>query len=156
MHQDLVAAVEERRTLARAFEELVTSLGPDKLARPTENPGWSCKDLVAHLASGDWVMQQVVQAALAGKDLSGGLPGIDVEGGNEERIAAARAHTVEEVLAGLHTQRAETERLWEQLTDQHLATTLPPWTGGSLRTFLQGFSGHDRYHIGQFHAALQK
>jgi hypothetical protein len=156
MHQDLIAAVEERRALARDFENLAASLSPERLARPTENPGWSCRDLIAHLATGDWVMQRVVRAALAGTDLSGGLPGVDVEAGNEERIAANRGRTVAEVLADLHAQRAETERLWGELTDQHLAATLPPWTGGSLRTYLQGFSGHDRYHMGQFQAALQK
>lgn len=101
-------------------------------------------------------MQRVVRAALAGDDLSGGLPGIDVEAGNEERIAAGRGRTVEELLADLHAQRAETERLWAQLTDPHLGATLPPWAGGTLRAFLQGSAGHDRYHIGQFRTAAEQ
>ena len=156
MHPDLQAAVATRHTLAGELTALAAALSDGLLALPTENPGWSCRDVVAHLCTGDWVMQQIVRAALAGRDLSAVWQSIDVDAGNAERIAAARTAPVDDLLAAHRRQQTQTLALWELLGERQLQAILPHWAGGfcTVQEYLQGFPAHDRYHIGQIRAAL--
>ena len=156
MHPDLLPAVAERRALADELATLAASLRPDEWDLPTENPGWSRRDVLAHLASGDWVMHGILRGALAGRDLTALWESIDVDAGNAERIAERRARAIDELLAELRRQQTQTLALWEMLQDRHLQAILPHWSGGfcTVREYLLGFAGHDRYHIGQLRAGL--
>lgn len=157
MHPDLLPAILARGALLNELEALAAALSPEQWAALTENPGWSCHDLLAHLATGDWVMQRLVRDALAGRDLSWWWHGIDLDGGNAERVAAGRSRTADELLADLRAQQTDSLALWELLEERHLQTIMPHWRGGfwTVREYLQGFPEHDRYHIGQLRAAAE-
>ena len=156
MHPDLLPAVAERRALLDELAALAATVRPDQWELPTENPGWSCRDVLAHLASGDWVMHRILRGALAGQDLSALSDSIDVDAGNAERVAARRGRGIDELLAEMKRQQTQTLALWEMLQERHVQAVLPHWSGGfcTLSEYLLGFAGHDRYHIGQLRAGL--
>jgi hypothetical protein len=156
MHPDLLPAVVERNALLDELRALVAAAPPAAWTRPTANPGWDAKDLLAHLATGDWVMQRTVRALLAGDDPAGVWERLDIDAGNAERIAAARGRSVAGLLDDLRAQQTASLALWELLTDRRLTAPLPNRQGGvwTLRDYLCGFPGHDRLHIGQLRAAL--
>jgi hypothetical protein len=156
MHPDLLPAVAERCRLASELEALVRATGSEDWSLPSGNPGWSCHDLLAHLATGDWLMQRFVRDALAGKDLAASMSGVGLDGENARLVTAGRSQAPAELLAQARAQLSRSLALWELLDERSLTQVMPRWDGGfwSLRDYLLAFPGHERGHIAQLRAAL--
>ena len=156
MHPDLLTARAARRTHLQELVRLATDVPAPRWALPSPNPGWSCHDLVAHLATGDWAMHRLLHAALAGDNLTATWDAIDFAAGNAAQLAGLRAAPTAAVVVAAQRQCAATERMWEQLTEPHLRLELPHWAGGvtTVRAYLQTFAGHDRGHLDQLRTAL--
>ena len=101
-------------------------------------------------------MQRIVRDALAGRDLSAAWMETDVAAGNAERIEAARASSIDDLLVAHRRQQTRTLALWELLTERHLQAILPHWAGGfwTVREYILAFPAHDRTHIDQIRAAV--
>lgn len=120
-------------------------------ASPSE--GWTCKDLLAHLATGDWVFQGVLGLVTEGEGrLMSGIE--EINEGNAERIAARREASPAELAAEVEAMGERTQELLSKLADGHesLKGENAPM---SLGEYLRGFPGHDRAHLDQLRRALE-
>ena len=92
---------------------------------PSPNAGWTYKDLLAHLATGDWICQHFLRGLLE----TGRVPEWpDADAGNAERVAARRGKSVSELAEERAQHRNETLRLIGQLEQGHLDRPIDmPW-----------------------------
>jgi uncharacterized protein (TIGR03083 family) len=115
----------DRRTEAReAFEsahrelrQMLDAMSADDLNRESSNPGWTGKDLVAHLASIDQRLRGQMRAAVEGKPWA---PAEDVDTFNERMVAERRSWTAEQVRAELDRSRDETLALFDSVKEDEL------------------------------------
>lgn len=113
---------------------------------------WSVKDIVAHLASFEWVLVDVLNTFLAG----GPTPYLDKfgqESFNEEEVALRRDKTPAQVLDEYKASQAQTMSLAARIpaeTFRQVGTL--PWYGSkySLDDFIvYRYYGHKREHCAQ-------
>ncbi|QLQ06853.1 MAG: maleylpyruvate isomerase N-terminal domain-containing protein [Anaerolineae bacterium] len=96
-----------RHKLAKARAELMTILQqvqPADATRSTENPLWTVRDLVSHLAVAEVGLQSTVKRFLAGAELP---PDFDLNTWNERMVQRAQSRTLEDLLAGLQASCAD-------------------------------------------------
>jgi uncharacterized protein (TIGR03083 family) len=153
---DTIATVIDR--LQAAEERLLTAVEGADAARwdePSSCEGWTYKDLLAHLATGDWVCQILLRGVLA----TGALPtGHDVDAGNAERIETRRPKSVDELIQERQAHRQETLALLVQLTEDHLKVPMDlPWQNltAPFSRYLLGFAAHDLGHTFELEAIAQ-
>jgi uncharacterized damage-inducible protein DinB len=125
-------------------------------SKPSPNEGWTCKDLLAHLATGDWVCQTILRAVVGDEaaDLDA-LGDLDAIGrGNARRLGERAARSVEELVGEVREEGEETQALLARLTEAHepLRREGAPM---SLGDYLRGFPNHDRQHSAQLRTALE-
>ena len=114
---------------------------------------WSVKDIIAHLASYEWLLVDVFNTLLDGAPTPYLVKLINSEQFNDKEVAARQSNTLQETLAEYHEAQARTMELAAQIP----AETFPqvgtlPWYGAeySLDDFLvYTFYGHKREHCAQ-------
>ncbi len=139
---------ESRGQVIRTAEQML----PEQWRMPSPLPGWSYKDLLAHLAVGDWVCQTVLRAATAGERLDMATLA-DLDGTNERYRQERAGRAVKELLAEVKEEGEETQALLARLTEadeQRTQEDAPVGLGEYLRTF----PGHDQEHLAQLRQAL--
>jgi hypothetical protein len=159
---------------------LARSAAPEAWSKPSPNETWTCKDLLAHLATGDWVCQTILRAAVGDEaaDLDA-LQDLDAIGrGNAGLVDERAARSVEDLIEEVREEGEETQALLARLTEAHepelmaeelrakkellarLMEAHEPLRGRgaqmSLGEYLRGFPGHDREHLAELHAALEE
>jgi hypothetical protein len=130
---------------------------PDEVwALPSPLPDWSYKDLLAHLATGDWVCHIILRTIMANERLDlGTVANLDwVAQGNAQRLAERKQRTPRELIDEVRSHSEETQELLSKLTDADEQRTQEgaPMTLGA---YLRGFPDHDRGHLAQLETALQ-
>lgn len=119
-------------------------------------PGWTYKDLLAHLATGDWLLQSILRSVIAGEPIDvANVTSLDwVNAANAERLEERKSRTPEELVAEVEAESAETQELLAQLTEQQeqLSQAGAPVTLGQ---YLATFPAHDRDHLAQLRVALE-
>jgi uncharacterized protein (TIGR03083 family) len=125
-------------------------------ALPSPLPEWSYKDLLAHLATGDWVCHIILRTIMANEVLDlATVANLDwIAQGNTERLAERKERPAQELIAEVRSHSEETQELLAQLTDadEERSQEGAPMTLGQ---YLKGFPGHDRDHLAQLETALQ-
>lgn len=146
-------AAELRAGRARIVE-VARGAPADAWAKPTSyDEGWTCKDLLAHLAAGDWALQSGLRKVIVGEPLRiGDFP--DVNETNARNVAERRGRTVEELIAEVEAEGEETQEILAQLGDEHERMT-PEDVPTTLGDYLRQFTGHDRAHLADLRAALE-
>ncbi len=140
-----------------AIVETARSLGAEAWQRPSPLDGWAYRDLLTHLATGDWVCQHILRSVLANETLNVGQI-IDmnwVDQGNAKLLQERRGRSVQELIAEVEAEGEETQELLTKLTDEHEGQTQEgaPMT---LAAYLGAvFPGHDRDHLAQLRTALE-
>ena len=138
-----------RAEIARTARQLL----PEHWTMPGPLEGWSYKDLLAHLATGDWVCQTVLTAVTTRTPLEPRATDLDfVNEGNALRLTERKDSTTEDLIAEVETEGEETQGLLAQLTDVHEA--LKGNAPLSLGDYLRRFPSHDRAHLAQLRTAL--
>lgn len=136
--------------------ELAQAGAAEAWSKPSPNEGWTCKDLLAHLATGDWVCQTVLRAVVgdeaADLDVLGDLDAIGR--GNARLLEERAARSVEDLIAEVREEGEESQALLARLTDAHepLRRQGAPM---SLGDYLRGFPDHDRRHTEQLRMTLE-
>jgi uncharacterized protein (TIGR03083 family) len=143
---------ETRGQIARKANQV-----PDEVwALPSPLPDWSYKDLLAHLATGDWVCHIILRTIMANERLDlGTVANLDwVAQGNAGRLAQRKERTPRELIEEVRSHSEETQELLSKLTDADEQRTQEgaPMTLGA---YLRGFPDHDRGHLAQLETALQ-
>jgi len=97
--------------------DVARAVDPDTWTEPSPYPGWTYKDLLAHLATG-----YTVRLARLRSLLDNGHLGLepDAEAANAEGIARHRGSTPEALVDEMIRQRSEVRRLLALLRPEHL------------------------------------
>lgn len=124
--------------------------------RPSALDGWTCRDVLAHLA-GDTgkVSLRAMRAAVTGAPLDD--PPDFNDGGdalNTRDVAERRGRSVQELIAEIEADRQAWFELMPQLTD---ADDEARWPGFplTLGQYLRLCAGHDRQHLVDMRTALE-
>lgn len=133
--------------------EVARAIPAEKWVESSPDPNWSYKDVLAHLATGDWVVQTVLGAVVANRPLDlAFLDGLD--GGNARLLAERAGRSVDELVAEALAEGEETQGLLAGLTegDEERRQEGAPM---SLAEYLRLFPGHERGHLADLHTALE-
>lgn len=136
---------------------VIFSVDPVMWEAPSPDPGWSYRDLLAHIATGDWVLQQRLRGLID----DGRVPdAIDVDAGNAQRVQERRVSTPAALVEEFLSMRHETMLLLAQLKPKHLRVTFEfPWeprpNQHTVLEFLRGFWRHDNFHREQLRSAMR-
>lgn len=137
---------------------VIYSVDPVFWERPSPVPGWSYRALLAHIATGDWVLQAHLRHILERGSVAD-WP--DVAAGNAARLAERRLSTEKKLVEEYLSMRHETLRLMSGLTPRHLELEIELWfepPGSRRRTvldYLVAFRSHDEQHREQLRPAMR-
>lgn len=116
---------------------------------------WSVKEIIAHLASCEWVLVDVLRSFLSNEP----TPALDKmiylgpEGFNDEEVGARQGLSVAEVVAEYNNAQAQTMNLVIQIPPaKRREVGLLPWYGAEydLEDYITyGYYGHKREHCAQ-------
>ena len=143
-----------------ALLDYVRSAPTNIWEQPSLVDGWTCKDVLAHLAgdTGKW-FSHMLHAALDGQQLDRTRvgPGVDVDAINRRDVEARRTWSLAELITEIEADGEEQEELLSRLTDDHnefrLAEYMLSELLGGNRSGNRG--GHDREHLAQMREALE-
>ena len=148
-------AAQQRETAAQVVE-LARSVSAEAWDRPSPIEGWSCKDVLAHLASND-DLRVILRAVIAREPVDPAfvLPG-SADGRNAQNVAERRDRTGEELIAEFEAQEKEAQELLARLTDtdkDRRQKDLPMSLGEGLGGAEPGL--HYEEHLEQLRTALE-
>lgn len=136
---------------------VIYSVDPTKWELPSVVPGWSNRELLAHLATGDWVFQSHLRRLI-----EDGRPADwpDVDAGNAERLVERRFTTVATLVEEFLSMRHETMLLLSRIRTEHLRVPIamrwrPDIKRPTVREYLQQFWMHERMHVGQLRPVMR-
>jgi DinB superfamily/Mycothiol maleylpyruvate isomerase N-terminal domain len=136
---------------------VVYSVDPARWERRSPVPGWSYRQLLAHIATGDWVLQRHLTHVLEHGRLD---EWPDIAAGNEERLAERRFSTWSTLVEEYLSMRHETMLLISKLKQRHLTVKMHFWWDepAKERTMLDyviSFHRHERSHTEQLRPAMK-
>ena len=147
---------EGRIEIARTARKLL----PEHWSMLSPLEGWAYKDLLAHLASGDWVFQSMLRAVLGEGEPIALKPGFDVNAGNAQRIDERKERSAEELIAEVESEGEATQellaRLPEDLDRGQVVGRMQDGTPVTLQQWVRGFPRHDTGHGAQLKTALDQ
>lgn len=150
--EPVVAALDPNPTLY-----VIYSVDPVFWECPSPLPGWTYRQLLAHLATGDWVLQHHLRDVIE-RNAVADWP--DISRGNAERLAQ-REHSTDRALTEEYlSMRHETLLLISQLKREHLELSIslawePRPSDHNVLDYLRGFPMHDRSHAEQLRPAMR-
>lgn len=134
---------------------------PEHWSLPSPLEGWTYKDLLAHLASGDWVFQWMLRDALGEEKfdiIERGFAYVDE--GNAQRTAERKNTAVEALIAEVQSEGEATQELLSRLNDgidfQAIVGRRPTGEDVTREMWIQNFAMHDKLHGDQLKTALDQ
>ena len=131
------------------------SIPAEAWSRPSPNEGWTCKDVLAHLAGGnDRFLQTVLRAVTAGEQLDPALVTRDTDAENARGVETRRDWPANRLIAALESDGEGVQELLSKLTDDNKDLRQEGFPM-SLGEFLEAVrnEGHDLEHLAQLKAA---
>jgi len=144
------ALIADVRVAQAALRERVAAVADGDWSRECANPGWTNKDLLAHLASIDRRLRDQLPCAFGRQP----WPSSTIDEYNEREVGARRAAPVDELRAELARESAATIAFLEGLSEAELAHRFEhPRRGSvSLEEFLRIIPNHIHEHVADFRA----
>ena len=142
--------------------EFAMSVPADAWSRPSPVDGWTCQDVLAHIAgdTGKW-FSHMLHAVLDGLQFDPMRvgPGVDMDSINKRDVEERSGRSVVELIAEIRTDGEEHNLLLSRLTDDHLEFRLAEYML-SLGELLGGkaagdHGAHDREHLAQLRTGLK-
>lgn len=148
----LLARLEGARN---ALLSTVEMLDEGQLEAETPNPGWTVKDVIAHLASAERGHQQVVRMLLAGQDPRPWE--FDLDAFNEAQVGLRRTDELAALLIELEINRRDTLALLESVgpDDWDKAGFHPGGFDTTVEGTFRVIAIHERRHLRDIQAALR-
>ncbi len=136
---------------------VIHNVDPVMWERPSPLPEWSFRQLLMHIATGDWVMQGHLRYIIAHGTVA---PWPDVTAGNEQRLEERRYSTDGALTEEFLSMRHETLLLFSQLKPRHLDLKIafrwePEPNEHTILEYLLFFERHDRTHRDQLRSAMR-
>jgi uncharacterized damage-inducible protein DinB len=150
--RETVAALAPDETLY-----VIHSVDPTKWELPSVLPQWSNRNLLAHIATGDWVLQTHLRSLLEHKHVA---EWPDVTAGNEGLTGDRRVTPVHTLIDEYLSMRHETMLLLARLKPEHLREKitmrfLPEPHERTVLDYLQFFPNHERTHREQLRPVMR-
>jgi hypothetical protein len=151
VHPDLAEAIVAWDRATDLMTVAIRAVDADAWARDSVYPGWTNKDLLAHLASGYAVRLALLRSVAASGKVAE-LP--DADAANARAISARRDTPVEQLIEEMLATRRTIRGLLESLRDGDLDLGVEV-NGGQvpLRDYVAGLSRHDLEHLADLPAA---
>jgi Mycothiol maleylpyruvate isomerase N-terminal domain len=136
---------------------VIYSVDPVFWEKPSPVPGWTYRNLLAHMATGDWVLQRHLRNIVETGTVAD-WP--DVAAGNA-RLLDERKHSTHAMLTDEYlSMRHETMLLLAQLKPAHLDLALQFWwepapNEHTVLEYVTMFESHDRQHREQLRRAMK-
>ena len=147
--EPIAATYRERRG---ALVRFARALPADAWRAPSPDPGWDCKDLLAHVAGDTGKnLHAGLRLLAAGQALPDALFR-DFDGRNARDVAERRQRSVSELIAELESDGDETQRLLAQLPED-AGSLHVEGLQGTLSEALAALASHDSVHLEQLRAA---
>jgi hypothetical protein len=149
MEQPIRPIVERWQRVTDYLVDVTRGVDPYKWGEPSPYPGWTYKDLLAHLATG-YTVRLARLRGLVEKGELGAQP--DADAANAENVARHRESSPEALIEEMVRQRSEVRRLMGLLRPEHLETRTAvrrrgqPPQDGSFLDALQHWHEHDLEH----------
>ena len=149
MDPHVAPIVERWDRLTEHLASVVRSCDPGSWTKTSPYPGWTYKDLLAHLATGYTVRLAQLRGLVEKGDL-GAEP--DADTNNAENVARHRESSPEALVEEMIRQRSEVRRLMGLLRPEHLEARTPVHRrgqaprDGSFLEALQHWHEHDLEH----------
>ncbi len=147
-------AARMRESRARVLE-YARAVPEDAWAAPSPLPGWSCKDVLAHIGRGnDQMFQAILRDVIGGRRLDRSIFAVDTDGENARLVEERRDRPVAEIIVELEESGDEVQELLSQLTDESEGYRQedPPFIlSGFMR--LVHDEDHDEEHLAQIRGA---
>jgi hypothetical protein len=136
---------------------VIYSVDPVNWERPSRVPGWTYRRLLAHIATGDWVLQGHLRHIIEHGEVA---PWPDIDAGNAERVGERRLSTQRTLTEEYLSMRHETMRLLAQLRPGHLGLKIKLWwppqpEERTVLDYLLVFERHERGHREQLRPAMR-
>jgi hypothetical protein len=161
-HPPKLTYVPEVRPAAEALTPDATlyvtySVDPVQWELPSTVPGWSHRDLLAHIATGDWVLQTHLRSLIEDGHVAE-WPNVDE--GNAERLQERRHATVNQLIDEYLSMRHGTTLLLAKLKPPHLEEKIsfrwePSPNEHTVLEYLTMFERHERTHRDQLRPAMK-
>ncbi len=129
---------------------LARSIPSGAWSQPSPLPGWTYKDLLAHLAVTE-DLRAVLHAVLSNEPVDATVFG---DARNAQQLEERRDCSIDELIAELEAGSEKTQELLSRLTEadeNRRQADIPIGLGEGLGLF----SGHDQEHLPQLRAALE-
>lgn len=133
------------------FLRAVYSVADDAWDEASPCPGWSYRDVLAHVASNDRRVQTRLRALLGERD-EGELAALREEDDwNQRAVEERRGRSVRELVDELAANRHETLRLLSRLRPEHLSRPVELADGSHVGVleYIDLFAQHESIHAGQ-------
>ena len=152
---ELVDAVERLSPDGALY--VIYSVDPAAWELPSRVPGWTNRALLAHIATGDWVLQLHLRSLLEHGRVSA-WP--DIDAGNAERLAQRQYSNVRVLVDEFLSMRHETLRLISKLKPKHLKAPivllwLDPPGEYDVSKYLDAFPVHEWNHCEHLRPAMK-
>jgi hypothetical protein len=136
---------------------VIYNVDPVNWELPSPVPDWTYRQLLMHIATGDWVLQTHLRHLIEHNAVAA-WP--DVTAGNAERLAERRHSPDRTLTEEFISMRHETFVLLSQLKPKHLDIKiemrwLPPPTTHTVLEYLLWFEQHERAHDEQLRAGMR-
>ena len=136
---------------------VIHSVDPVFWERPSSVPGWTYRQLLAHIATGDWVVQRHLRHVIEHGSVA---EWPDVADGNAERLREREFSPDQKLTEEYLSVRHETMTLLAQLEPKHLALPIvfrweQPPNEHSFLEYLQWFPNHEASHREQLRPAMK-
>jgi hypothetical protein len=123
--------------------------------RPSGVSGWTCREVLAHLAGGnDQMLQAILRAAVAREAPDAAVFTPDTDAENARRVAERQRWTIEQLIAELERDGTEVQALLSQLTEEDQDLRWPGFslTLGEFLRIVQD-EHHDLHHLEEMRAS---
>ena len=146
---------EGRGEIARTARKFL----PEMWTMPSPLEGWTYKDLLAHLATGDWVFQTMLRQTLGIENALPAQATLEfVNEGNARLLAERKDTSIEELIAEAEREGETTQELLSGLSDANDPSAFvwhrPNGDPVTLEQWVTGFPRHDPSHLAQLKTAL--
>ncbi len=137
---------------------VINNVDPAYWERPARGLDWTYRQLLAHIATGDWVLQGHLRHII---ETGAVAAWPDIDAGNAARLEERRFTNDRALTEEYLSMRHETLRLISQLDGEHLKVQIElafrpqgehPHT---MLDYVLGFDAHDRAHCDQLRPAMK-